>query len=373
MPRPIQAEINLQALSHNLHVAKQHGNREGRAARVWAVVKADAYGHGLMKVWSAFRAADGLALLEFEQADRLRQAGYAGRLLMMEGAFDEYDLKLAFELNLGLVIHCQEQLEMLESFWLGMARQATLPKRLDIFLKFNSGMNRLGFSTAGFRAARERLRALPALNELTLMTHFADSDVEGGADEAIVHFDAACQGFNEAQSMANSAATLVLPSTHRQWVRPGVMLYGATPFAATRADQSAHALGLQAAMMLSSELIAVQSLEAGSAVGYGSTFKAERAMRIGVVACGYADGYPRHAPTGTPILVEGQRTRTVGRVAMDMMMVDLTAVPAAHVGSRVELWGASLSIDEVALHAGTIGYELMCAVAPRVPKIYSSV
>ncbi len=370
MPRPIQAQIWLKALTHNVNVAKQHARLNAQPARVWAVVKADAYGHGLLKCWSAFAGADGLALLEFDQADRLRQAGYRGRLLMMEGAFDEFDLKLAFEQELGLVVHCQEQLDMLEAFWRELAGQAVLPKRLDIFLKFNSGMNRLGFQESGFRAARARLRSFPALRELTLMTHFADADVVGGAHEALARFDRACQGFDEAQSLANSAATLLLPASHRQWVRPGVMLYGATPFAADQPKHSAQAFGLQAAMTLSSELIALQSLAPGDSVGYGSSFKAERAMRIGVVACGYADGYPRHAPTGTPVWVEGRRTHTLGRVAMDMMMVDLEPVPLAHVGSRVELWGEALSVDEVALHAGTIGYELMCAVAPRVPKTY---
>ncbi len=371
MPRPIQALIRLKALTHNLNVAKQHAALSATLSRVWAVVKADAYGHGLLQSWRAFAGADGLALLEFDQADRLRQAGYRGRLLMMEGAFDEFDLKLAFEHDLGLVVHCQEQLEMLEAFWRELAGQAVLPKRLDIYLKFNCGMNRLGFNEQSFRAARERLKKFPALKELTLMTHFADADVVGGASEAETRFDRACDGFDEAQSLANSAATLVLPKTHRQWVRPGVMLYGATPFAADHPEQSAQAFGLQTAMTLSSELIALQNLLPGACVGYGSSFIAERAMRIGVVACGYADGYPRHAPSGTPILIDGQRTCTLGRVAMDMMMVDLESVPQAHVGSRVELWGEGLSVDEVALHAGTIGYELMCAVAPRVPKIYS--
>jgi alanine racemase len=370
MPRPIQAKIKLQALSHNLNVAKQHCQAGRNASRVWAVVKADAYGHGLMKVWSAFKAADGLALLEFDQAERLRQAGYRGRILMMEGAFDEFDLKLAFERELGLVIHCQEQLDMLETFWRELAGQSHLPKRLDLFLKFNSGMNRLGFTEKAFRVARERLKKFPALKELCLMTHFANSDIGGGTTEAQACFDRACQGYDEARSLANSAATLALPETHRQWVRPGVMLYGATPFAADQDRHSAQAFGLQAAMSLSSEIIAIQELQAGDAVGYGSSFKAERTMRIGVVACGYADGYPRHAPSGTPILVEGSRTRIVGRVAMDMLMVDLYPVPQAKLGSRVELWGDSLGIDEVALRAGTIGYELMCALAPRVPKIY---
>lgn len=368
MPRPIHAEIHLAALRHNLHVARQHAS----GAKVWAVVKANAYGHGLLGCRTAFEEADGLALVEFDQAERLRQAGYRGRLMMIEGAFDAHDLRLAFERQLSLVIHHEEQLLQLESFWRALALQGHAPGRLDLLLKFNSGMNRLGFGHAGFRAARERLRRLPATASLTLMTHFADADVPGGADEALLRFQSACEGFDEARSLANSAATLCLPQTHAQWVRPGIMLYGATPFAPDDATRSAAALGLRPAMHLCSELIAVQHLAPGDAVGYGSTYRASRAMRIGVVACGYADGYPRHAPSGTPVMVAGRRARTVGRVAMDMLMVDLQGIDEAGPGSPVQLWGDALSIDEVAAHAGTIGYELMCALAPRVPQRHIS-
>jgi len=323
-------------------------------ARVWAVVKANGYGHGLMNALRGFADADGLALVEFDLAVRLREAGWRGPILMLEGAFDAGDVRAAEEHRLGLVIHHDEQLD-----WLTVQGPQV---KLDLFLKFNSGMSRLGFDAAGLRAAHARLVKHPGAASLTLMTHFANADLPGGATDALERFDTACRGLSGARSTANSAAILDIPDAHADAVRPGIMLYGASPFA----GRSAAELGLRPAMNLSSKLIAVQRLRAGDAVGYGSTFVADAPMRIGVVACGYADGYPRHAPTGTPIAVDGVRTRTVGRVAMDMLMVDLEPVPAAGVGSVVELWGEGVPIDEVASSAGTIGYELMCALAPRV-------
>jgi alanine racemase len=350
MSRPTQATISVAAMRHNLARARA----EVRGARVWAVVKANGYGHGLMNALRGFADADGLALVEFDLAVRLREAGWRGPILMLEGAFDAGDVRAAGEHRLGLVIHHDEQLE-----WLSALGQAVLP---DLFLKFNSGMSRLGFDASGLRAAHARLAGHPGAASLTLMTHFANADLPGGATDALERFETACRGLSGARSTANSAAILDLPQAHADAVRPGIMLYGASPFAGRSAAQ----LGLRPAMKLSSKLIAVQRLSAGDAVGYGSTFVADAPMRIGVVACGYADGYPRHAPTGTPIAVDGVRTRTVGRVAMDMLMVDLEPVPAAGVGSAVELWGEEVPIDEVASSAGTIGYELMCALAPRV-------
>jgi alanine racemase len=350
MSRPTQATISVAAMRHNLARARA----EVRGARVWAVVKANGYGHGLMNALRGFADADGLALVEFDLAVRLREAGWRGPILMLEGAFDAGDVRAAGEHRLGLVIHRDEQLE-----WLSALGQAVLP---DLFLKFNSGMSRLGFDASGLRAAHARLAGHPGAASLTLMTHFANADLPGGATDALERFETACRGLSGARSTANSAAILDLPQAHADAVRPGIMLYGASPFAGRSAAQ----LGLRPAMKLSSKLIAVQRLSAGDAVGYGSTFVADAPMRIGVVACGYADGYPRHAPTGTPIAVDGVRTRTVGRVAMDMLMVDLEPVPAAGVGSAVELWGEEVPIDEVASSAGTIGYELMCALAPRV-------
>ncbi len=352
MPRPLVATVSLSAMAHNLALARRCA--PGRF--VWAVVKANAYGHGLTNALRGFAQADGLALIEFDRAAELRGAGWQRPILMLEGAFDEADTRQAAEQRLALTVHEPGQLHWLRGL------PASAAASVDVFLKFNSGMNRLGFAAQPFRAAYETLRSLPAVRSVTLMTHFADADIAGGADAALQRFETATQGIDAPRSLANSAAVLSLAAAHGDGVRPGIMLYGATPFA----DRSAASLGLRAAMRLESRLLAAQTLAVGDAVGYGSIFRTERPMRIGVVACGYADGYPRHAPTGTPILVDGVRTRTVGRVAMDMMMVDLDPVPGAAAGSAVELWGERLPIDEVANAAGTIGYELMCALAPRV-------
>jgi alanine racemase len=224
-------------------------------------------------------------------------------------------------------------------------------------------MNRLGFPAAKARAAYQRLDACRAVKSITLMTHFATSELAAGVDEAMRRFDEATRGIDRPRSLANSAAIFAHPRTQGDVARLGIALYGATPFA----DRSAGQMGVRPAMTLASKLIAIQELEPGEGVGYGQAFRSDRRMRIGVVACGYGDGYPRHAPSGTPIVVEGVIARTAGRVSMDMITVDLSPVPQARVGSPVILWGEGLPIDDVATAAGTVGYELMCALAPRVP------
>lgn len=350
MARPTTALIDLAAMRHNLALAR---SRAG-PSMLWAVVKADAYGHGLENAMRAFEAADGLALIEFDRAVWLRERGWHKPILMLEGPFGVADIDAAITHQLTLVVHDHLHLDWIAS------RPGS--GRIELFLKFNSGMNRLGFDADGLRQAYTRAVSLAQVRRVTLMTHFANADLPGGADGALACFDAACEGLDAPRCTSNSAAVLSLPQTHREAVRPGIMLYGASPFA----DQSAASLGLRPAMSLRSELIAVQTLAAGDAVGYGSSFVAQAPMRIGVVACGYADGYPRSAPTGTPVLVDGTRARLVGRVSMDMLTVDLSQIPQAGIGSSVELWGDSVPIDEVAAGAGTIGYELMCALAPRV-------
>jgi alanine racemase len=246
-----------------------------------------------------------------------------------------------------------------------MLELARLPRPIDIHLKVNSGMNRLGFRPQAVRPAFERLRALPAVRGITLVTHFANADDEANPalplSEQIARMRLAAAGLDAPLSLANSAASLLHPELSEEWIRPGIMLYGGTPGVKPAAD-----FALRPGMTLSSRVIAVQQIEKGEAVGYGSRFIADKPTRIGVVACGYADGYPRHAPNGTPVLVAGQRCELAGRVSMDMITVDLSAAPMAGVGSPVVLWGEGLPIDEVAQVAGTIGYELMCAVAPRV-------
>jgi len=351
MPRPIKATIDLSALRHNLAVVRRHAPR----AAVFAVIKADAYGHGLMRAAHALASAEGYALLELDAAVRLREAGHRQRIALLEGAFAPRDLAVAAEHGLAIAIHSQEQIRMLDS--------APSDARFDVLLKINTGMNRLGITPAEFAAALHRLHGHPRVAQLTLMTHFANADDARGVIWQLECLERLASGSALPRCLANSAAILRYPETHADWVRPGVMLYGCSPFA----DVSAATLGLQPVMTLASELIAVRELQPGERIGYGGAFEAARPTRVGIVACGYADGYPRHAPTGTPIVVGGQRTRTLGRVSMDMLCADLSAIPAARVGTPVTLWGTGLSADEVAAAAGTVSYELLCALAPRVP------
>ncbi len=366
MPRPIEACIDWAALRHNYRRAKQCSVREHPAARTWAVIKANAYGHGLLRVATALgEVADGFALLDLDEAVALREAGFSQPILLLEGFFHAADLPLCARLDLTLVIHRPEQLTLL--------RQAALPVRWPLYLKFNTGMNRLGLTANDLPPLREELAALAAagqLGPLTLMSHFASADGAPGEEcitGQIESFARLRDDWPEAAalplSLANSAAILRHPQTAHAWTRAGIMLYGGSPFA----DQSAESLGLKPVMTLRSRILAVQTLAVGESVGYGGTFVADRPMRVGIVACGYADGYPRHAATGTPIVVAGQRTRTLGRVSMDMLAADLTDLLHAGVDSPVLLWGEGLSADEVASAAGTISYELFCALARRVP------
>jgi alanine racemase len=361
MPRPIEALIHVDALVHNLARVRERAPD----ARAWAVVKANAYGHGIERVYDGLRGADGFALLDLAEAERVRALGWRGPVLLLEGVFEPRDLELCSRLDLWHTVHCSEQID-----WLA-AHKTQAPQR--VFLKLNSGMNRLGFRPQAFRSAWARLNALPQVGEISLMTHFADADADPasgrGVDEAMAKFEAATRDLPGERTLANSAATLRYAAAAADWVRPGIMGYGSAPDYPQH--DSAH-WGLRPAMTLRSKLIATQRLAPGDRVGYGSSFTAEGPMPIGIVACGYADGYPRHAPGGTPVLVDGVRTRTVGRVSMDMLAVDLTPVPAAGFGSEVTLWGegpngSRLPIDEVAYAAGTLGYELMCALALRVP------
>lgn len=355
MTRPIRATIDLSVLRGNFAIARQRA--EGAA--LWAVIKANAYGHGLMRTAEALDdLADGFALLDLDDAVALREAGFRQPILLLEGFFEADELPLLAEYGLTPVVHTLEQIEMLTG--------AALPARLPVYLKLNSGMNRLGLSAEEFHAALTALETSRNVSGITLMTHFADADLERGIAWQMARFEEAVQGCDHPVSLANSAALLRYPAARRGWARTGIMLYGSSPFPQ---DESAEALGLRPVMTLSSQLVAVQELAAGERVSYGGIFTAERPMRIGVVACGYADGYPRHAPTGTPILVEGRRTRTVGRVSMDMIMVDLDGIPDAGIGSPVVLWGEDLPVDDVATAAGTVSYELLCALAQRVPVI----
>ena len=361
MPRPIQATIHTQALAHNLNLARSHAPD----ARVWAVVKANAYGHGIERAFAGLRGADGFALLDLAEAQRVRALGWRGPVLLLEGVFEQRDLELCSRLDLWHTVHCAQQIDMLA------AHKTNVPQR--VFLKMNSGMNRLGFRPEQYRSAWTRLNALPQVDEISHMTHFSDADGAKGVAQQMERFDAATRDLPGERTLCNSAALLrhAGATATSDWVRPGIVVYGSAP------DYPAHHAahwGLQPTMTLAANIIAVQNLQVGDTVGYGSNFTAEAPMRTGVVACGYADGYPRTCPTGTPVLVDGLPSRTLGRVSMDMLSVDLSALPEAGLGSAVTLWGraqngAVLPIDAVAAQAGTLAYELMCALAQRVPVV----
>jgi alanine racemase len=361
--RPIRATIHTANLTHNLEVARELA----KGANVLSVVKADAYGHGIAVVPRAFAAADGLAIIEIENAVRLREMGWSKPILLLEGCYDEADWRISAEQKFSVVIHCDEQLQRFENL--------ALPRKLDVYLKFNTGMNRLGFPVGRTREIAQRLIASERAGAITLMTHFACADEPQGYVEQLRRFNDAASGIPLPRSVANSAACFDFTKSAggmgaaSDSVRPGIMLYGATPFA--HATRSAASLGLKAGMTLATEVIGIQDLQAGDAVGYGATYTAHKSERIAVIAAGYADGYPRHAPTGTPVLVDGVRAHIVGRVSMDKITVEITHLPQARIGSRVELFGEALPVDEVANAAGTIGYELLTAVAPRVPRVYA--
>lgn len=357
MPRPIEALIHVPALAHNL----ARSRAAAPDARVWAVVKANAYGHGIERAFDGLRGADGFALLDLAEAERVRALGWRGPILLLEGCFEQRDLELCSRLDLWHAVHCTGQID-----WLA-AHKTHQPHR--VFLKMNSGMNRLGFRPDAFRGAWTRLNALPQVDEISLMTHFSDADGPRGIAHQVAVFEAATRDLPGERSLANSAATLRHAGVAADWVRAGILSYGSAP---DHPEHDAAAWGLQPAMSLRARVLAVQALQPGETVGYGSSFTAESPMRIGIVACGYADGYPRHCGTGTPVLVDGACSRTVGRVSMDMLAVDLSALPGSGPGSEVTLWGrassgAVLPIDDVARSAGTIAYELMCALAARVP------
>ena len=362
MPRPILATIHTAALTHNLARVRA----AAPDARVWAIVKANAYGHGIERAFEGLRSADGFALLDLTEAQRLRALDWRGPILLLEGCFEARDLELCSRLGLWHVVHCNEQIDMLA------AHKTQVPHR--VFLKMNSGMNRLGFKPERYRAAWTRLNALPQVEEISLMTHFSDADTAKGISAQLQAFEAVTHDLPGERTLSNSAGALRhgdALAARSDWIRPGIAVYGS---AADFPGHSAADWGLQPTMTLASKIIGTQSLVAGDTVGYGSSFTADGPLRIGIVACGYADGYPRHCSTGTPVLVGGVRCRMVGRVSMDMITVDLTPVPGAGIGSEVTLWGRSssgavLPIDEVAQAGGTVGYELMCALAQRVPVV----
>ena len=347
MTRPIQASLDLQALKQNLSIVRQAATH----ARVWSVVKANAYGHGIERIWSALGATDGFALLNLEEAITLRERGWKGPILMLEGFFHAQDLEIYDQHRLTTCVHSNWQLKALQN--------ARLKAPLDIYLKVNSGMNRLGFQPDRVLTVWQQLRAMANVGEMTLMSHFAEAEHPDGISGAMARIEQAAEGLECRRSLSNSAATLWHPEAHFDWVRPGIILYGASPSGQWRDIANT---GLRPVMTLSSEIIGVQTLKAGERVGYGGRYTARDEQRIGIVAAGYADGYPRHAPTGTPVLVDGVRTMTVGTVSMDMLAVDLTPCPQAGIGTPVELWGKEIKIDDVRVE----GEELPQDIVDRI-------
>lgn len=328
-----------------------------------AVVKANAYGHGLIDAAHGLNAADGFAVLRLSEAIDLREAGFSQTILLLEGVFEAKELPIAASFGVEVVVHCPQQIDILE--------HAKLVRPISVHLKMNSGMNRLGIPASQYISAFQRLESCKNVGQITLMTHFATADEDAGVASQLAIFNAATKDTKQPISLANSAAILRYPQTHADWVRPGIMLYGATPVSSTPAKD----FGLKPVMQLTSEIIAVQTLEKGESVGYGHRYTAQKTTRVGIVACGYADGYPRHAgqysasddQRSTPIAVAGKLTQTIGRVSMDMLFCDITNVPEANIGASVELWGNQVPVDAVAEASGTVGYELLCAVSPRVP------
>ncbi len=361
MSRPAVARIRLDAFRHNYRLAKEiHG---GRAL---AVVKANAYGHGAVECARAVEdEADGFAVASIEEALKLREAGIAAPILLLEGFFEVAELPEIVAKNLWIVVHHLWQVEALIA--------AKLRSPLTVWLKMDSGMHRVGLEPDAYRAAYEQLRNCPNIAQIVMMSHFACADEPACAHplQQMETFRTAIAGINAPVSLSNSAGVLGWPGAYADWARPGIMLYGVDPFAGQAGSLAAPpGKRLRPVMQLESSVISVRTISSGEPVGYGCAFVAERPTRVGVVACGYADGYPRVAPTGTPVAVDGKLARLIGRVLMDMLTVDLTDLPEAGLGSRVELWGDQVRVSGVASRAGTIAYELLCNVK-RARFLYS--
>ncbi len=358
MTRPVQARLSAAALRHNL--GRVHSFAAG--SRVLAIVKADGYGHGLGWVARTLDQADGFGVASADEGIRLRQAGIQAPICLLEGFFGRDELPLIVAYGLSTVIHHERQIRDLENFDGAAA--------LDVWLKIDTGMHRLGFDPLQATDAASRLRACAAVKDLGLMSHLANADNRFDATTTfqIARFQELAAAIGGLRSLANSAGIVAWPASRLEWVRPGIMLYGVSPMIGQgRAD-----LGLKPVMTLGSEIIAIASRRRGEPVGYGGDWVCPEEMPVGVVAIGYGDGYPRHASAGTPVLVNGRRVPLIGRVSMDMITVDLRTQPRAQIGDPVVLWGEGLPVEEVAASAGTIGYELLCHVASRVPRIESA-
>jgi alanine racemase len=358
MTRPARACINLKALQHNFSRVQRAAPRSA----VMAIVKANAYGHGVLGIAQGLPAAAAFGVASTEEAIELREAGFDRRIVLLEGPFGQADLDLINGYRLDVVIHSDHQVALLE--------QGPLTRPLDVWLKIDTGMHRLGFSPGDVDAIAGRLGNIPRVAMLRYMTHFACADdLDDAATGAQLQLFQQARGGRQLEcTLANSAAILGWPDTHYEWVRPGIMLYGSSPLM----GRSAASLDLQPVMTLSTRLIAVNARRKGDTVGYGGDWVCPRDMNLGVAAIGYGDGYPRHAPGGTPVLVNGKPASLAGRVSMDMICIDLSDCPDAGIGDEVVLWGEGLPVDDIAAQAGTISYELLCGVNQRVQFEYTS-
>jgi len=356
MTRPSKVIIDLAALRHNYSRVQQIA----RGCKVMAVVKADAYGHGLVRVANALSMADAFGVACLEEAELLRQSNITSPIVILEGPYSALELRQIELLNLDIVVHHQSQLEMLE--------QSDLKSPLKVWLKVDSGMHRLGFDLGDVTSIWNRLQACKSVsNDCVLMTHLATANEPDNpmTQTQLDDFGRVCVDINDERSIANSAGIVSCPQSHADWVRPGLMLYGVSPIQ----DRKAVDHDLKPVMSLVSQLISIKKLKKGEPVGYGASWRCPSDTTIGIVAAGYGDGFPRHAKSGTPTLVNGRRASIIGNASMDMLTVDLSAQAEAKVGDTVELWGENLAIEEIAMYAGTIPYELLCGVHKRLAFI----
>lgn len=356
MSRPARAFLDAEALRHNLERVRAAAPH----ARVMAVVKANGYGHGLVWVAQALAGAvDAFGVSCAEEGIALREAGIERPVCLLEGFFDRDELPLLARYRLEPAVHHEHQLQILE-------RAGDLAP-LSVWLKIDTGMHRLGFPLEEAPEALVRLKTCPAVAEVRLLSHLANADnkFDTTTQDQIDRFLKLVDGLGLPKSIANSAGILAWPASHLDWVRPGIMLYGVSPLMGFRAEE----LDLRPVMTLASALISVSVRRKGEAVGYGGDWRCPETMPVGVAAIGYGDGYPRHAPPGTPVLLNGRRVPLIGRVSMDMITLDLRTQPEARIGDPVVLWGPGLPVEEIAAAAGTIGYELLCHVAKRIPRV----
>lgn len=359
----VQAHINLNSLKNNLDQVRRYAPK----SRVLAVIKANAYGHGLVRVANALEGADAFAVARLEEAGQLRSAGIQKPIVLLEGVQDVQSLAMAVELSCQVVVHSEYQLELLLA--ISELKAPKLKSPIDVWLKLDTGMHRLGISPNLFPHVWKSLKESNSVTDnIRLMTHLACADELDhlATNKQLALFQETTHGIEAERSIANSAAILSWPDAYsglnQAWVRPGLMLYGSSPFA----EKTAEELGLKPVMTLSSKLIGINQCKKGDAIGYGGTWECPEDMPVGIVATGYGDGYPRHVDIETPVLVNGKRVPIVGRVSMDMIAVDLRNQSSAKVGDPVILWGEGLPVEEIAQHAGTIAYELLCQVTSRV-------